>query len=38
MTAAKADRKIGGSEQTYSRRRKEYGGIQIEQAKRLKTL
>ena len=38
MTAAEAARKIGVSEQTYYRWRKEYGGMQVEQAKRLKTL
>ena len=37
MTAAEAARKIGVSEQTYYRWRKEYGGMQVEQAKRLKT-
>ena len=38
MTAAEAARKIGVSEQTYYRWRKEYGGMRVEQAKRLKTL
>ena len=38
MTAAESARKIGVSEQTYYRWRKEYGGMQVEQAKRLKTL
>ena len=38
MTAVEAARKIGVSEQTYYRWRKEYGGMQVEQAKRLKTL
>jgi len=38
MAAAEAARKIGVSEQTYYRWRKEYGGMQVEQAKRLKTL
>ena len=38
MTAAEAARKIGVSEQTYYRWRKEYGGMQVEQAKRLRTL
>ncbi len=33
-----ASRKIGVTEQTYYRWRKEYGGMRIEQAKRLKTL
>jgi transposase-like protein len=34
MTAAEAARKIGVSEQTYYRWRKEYGGMQVDQAKR----
>ena len=38
MTAATAARKIGVSEQTYYKWRKEYGGMHVEQAKRLKTL
>lgn len=38
MTAAEAARKIGVSEQTYYRWRKEYGGMQVEQAKRPETL
>ena len=33
-----ASRKIGVTEQTYYRWRKEYGGMRIEQAKRLKSL
>ena len=33
-----ASRKIGVSEQTYYRWRKEYGGMRVEQAKRLKEL
>ncbi len=33
-----ASRKVGVTEQTYYRWRKEYGGMRIEQAKRLKTL
>ncbi len=33
-----ASRKIGVTEQTYYRWRKEYGGMRIEQAKRLKCL
>ncbi len=33
-----ASRKIGVTEQTYYRWRKEYGGMRLEQAKRLKTL
>jgi transposase-like protein len=35
---AQACKKIGVSEQTYYRWRKEYGGMQVEQAKRLKEL
>ncbi len=35
-TAGEASRKIGVTEQTYYRWRKEYGGMRIEQAKRLK--
>lgn len=38
MTAVEAARRIGVTEQTYYRWRKEYGGMQIEQAKRLKEL
>ena len=38
MTAVEAARKIGVTEQTYYRWRKEYGGMQIEQARRLKGL
>ena len=37
-TIAEASRKIGVTEQTYYRWRKEYGGMRIEQAKRLKNL
>ena len=37
-TIAEASRKIGVTEQTYYRWRKEYGGMRIEQAKRLKHL
>ena len=37
-TAAEASRKVGVTEQTYYRWRKEYGGMQLEQAKRLKEL
>jgi putative transposase len=33
-----ASRKIGVSEQTYYRWRKEYGGMRVEQAKKLKKL
>ncbi len=32
------DRKLGLSEQTYYRRRKEYGGMKVNQARRLKEL
>ena len=35
---AEASRKIGLTEQTYYRWRKEYGGMRVEQAKRLKDL
>jgi transposase-like protein len=35
---AEASRKIGITQQTYYRWRKEYGGLRIEQAKRLKSL
>ena len=38
MTAQQAARKIGVTEQTYYRWRKEYGGMQVEQARRLKAL
>jgi transposase-like protein len=37
-TIGEASRKIGITEQTYYRWRKECGGLRIEQAKRLKTL
>ncbi len=37
-TIGEASRKIGVTEQTYYRWRKEYGGMRIEQAKRLKHL
>jgi transposase-like protein len=37
-TAQQAARQIGVTEQTYYRWRKEYGGMQVEQAKRLKAL
>lgn len=36
MTAEQAIRQCGVSEQTYYRWRKEYGGMQVSQAKRLK--
>ena len=35
---AEASKKIGITEQTYYRWRKEYGGMRVEQAKRLKEL
>ena len=35
---AEASRKTGVTEQTYYRWRREYGGLRIEQAKKLKTL
>ncbi len=38
ITAQQAARKVGVTEQTYYRWRKEYGGMHIEQAKRLKAL
>ena len=37
-TAGEASRKTGVTEQTYYRWRKEYGGMRLEQAKRLKEL
>ncbi len=37
-TVIEASRKLGISEQTYYRWRKEYGGMRIDQAKRLKEL
>jgi len=37
-TVGEASKKIGVTEQTYYRWRKEYGGMRIEQAKRLKEL
>ena len=37
-TVSEASRKIGVTEQTYYRWRKEYGGMRIKQAKKLKTL
>ena len=37
-TVGEVSRKIGVTEQTYYRWRKEYGGMRIEQAKRLKEL
>ena len=38
VSISEASRKIGITEQTYYRWRKEYGGLRIEQAKRLKSL
>jgi len=38
LSVAEASRKIGIVEQTYYRWRKEYGGMRVEQAKRLKDL
>ena len=37
-TVAEASRKIGVTEQTYYRWRREYGGMRLEQARRLKEL
>ena len=37
-TVAEAVKKIGVTEQTYSRWKKQYGGLRIDQAKRLKDL
>jgi len=37
-TVGEASRKIGVTEQTYYRWRREYGGLRIEQAKKLKNL
>jgi transposase-like protein len=37
-TAPEASRKVGITEQTYYRWRREYGGMRIEQAKRLKDM
>ncbi len=38
MTAQQAARQVGVTEQTYYRWRKEYGGMKVNQAKRLKAL
>ena len=38
ISISEASRKIGVTEQTYYRWRKEYGGLRIEQAKKLKRL
>ncbi len=37
-TVGEASRKIGVTQQTYYRWRKDYGGLRIEQAKKLKSL
>ena len=37
-TVAQVVKKLGVTEQTYYRRRKEYGGLRMDQAKRLKEL
>ncbi len=37
-TVGEASRRIGVTEQTYYRWRREYGGMQVEQARRLKEL
>jgi len=38
LTVAQACKKIGVTEQTYYRWRKEYGGVRMDQAKRMKDL
>ncbi len=38
LTVGEASRKLGITEQTYYRWRREYGGMRVEQAKRLKEL
>jgi transposase-like protein len=38
ISIAEASRKIGITEQTYYRWRREYGGMRVEQARRLKSL
>ncbi len=38
ISISEVSRKIGVTEQTYYRWRKEYGGLRIEQAKKLKSL
>lgn len=38
LTVVDACRKLGITEQTYYRWKKEYGGLRVDQAKRLKTL
>ncbi len=37
-TVGEASRKIGITEQTYYRRRREYGGMRIDEVKRLKSI
>jgi transposase-like protein len=37
-TVAQASKQIGATEQTYYRWRREYGGLKVDQAKRLKEL
>ncbi len=38
LTVGEASRKLGVTEQTYYRWRRKYGGMRVEQAKRLKKL
>ena len=38
LTVSEASRKLGVTEQAYYRWRKEYGGMRVDQAKRLKAL
>jgi len=38
LTVGEASRKLGVTEQTYYRWRREYGGMRVEQARRLKEL
>ncbi len=38
LTVAQACKKFGVTEQTYDRWRKEYGGVRMDQAKRMKDL
>ena len=38
LAVLEACRKLGITEQTYNRWKKEYGGLRVDQAKRLKTL
>jgi len=37
-SVGEAGRKLGGTEQTYYRWRREYGGMRVEQARRLKEI